>query len=49
MLDVVKLDGNILIYIFFISCSSLVPVYVIIVISMNVCRHLLALEEAGLV
>lgn len=46
MLDVVKLDGNILI---FFSCSSLVPVYVIIVISMNVCRHLLALEEAGLV
>lgn len=48
MLDLVKLDGNILMF-FFISCNSLVPVYVIIVISMNVCRHLLALEEAGLV
>lgn len=47
MLDVVQLDGNILI--FFLSCGSLEPVYVIIVISMNVCRHLLALEEAGLV
>lgn len=55
MLDMVKLDGNILcskVFFFYISCSSLVPfvyVCVINVISMHICRHLLAPEEAGLV